>query len=141
MKIISLFTIILLISIIGIISATENIVQHITFTVGGNTSLNISPTSYDYGDLCRGQCSESNPNGQIILNNTGTTTLNITTNTTGFFENIEYLNGTDWVGANSFSTEVSGKTQINISTRICIPSDADQITYTGIVIFEYIALQ
>ena len=100
----------------------------------------VTPTSYDYGDINRGACSAQDPAGLITLDNTGTTDLQITTITTGIFENIDYSVGSGWVDANNFSTEVDGETQKNISTRICIPSNAGYGAHAGTVTFEYIAV-
>ena len=142
MKTINVLVTLLLVAVIGMasVNAGETTQQDVNVTVGGTTGLEVSPSSYNYGDLCRGECSETNPDDPITLNSTGTAALDITTHTTGIFVNIEYWNGTVWIGANDFSTEVNGGTQKNISTRICIPSDAAQTAHTGNVTFEYMAL-
>ena len=131
----------LLVAMISMVSTNaEETTQEVNVVVGGTTGIEVNPTSYDYGDLGRGQLSTVNPGGNITLNNTGTADLEITTDTTGIFVNIEYNDGWNWTDANNFSTQVNNTEYKDISTRICIPTDAVQGVYSGNVTFEYIAL-
>lgn len=123
-----------------LVTCTEAIRQTVSVFVPIPTvSFEVTPVSYVYGEVKRGQCSEDNPNGQITLNNTGTLDLQIMTITTGIFENIDYNDGS-WVDGNDFVTEVDVGTQEGIDTRICIPLDAEYGVHTGMVTFEYIPI-
>ena len=124
-----------------LVTCTEVITQTVSVIVPMPTvGFEVTPISYVYGEIKRGECSDQNPNGQITLKNTGDTDLQITTYSTEIFENIDYSVGGDWMDANGFSTEVNGETQRNIHTRICIPLDATYGEHIGSVTFEYIAL-
>ena len=129
-----------LVAMIGMVSANASeTTQEVNVAVGGTTGLEVTPTSYNYGDLGRGQWSNTNPDGYIMLNNTGTADLEIIANTTGIFENIDYNDGEDWIDANTFGTQVNNTAYKNISTRIYIPTNTVQGVYRGNVTFEYIA--
>ena len=131
----------LLVAMISMVSTNaEETTQEVNVAIGGTTGIEVTPTSYDYGDLGRGQCSNVSPDGNITLNNTGTADLEITTSTTGIFVNIDYDDGGSWIDANNFSTQVNNTEYKDISTRICIPTDAVRGVYSGDVTFEYIAL-
>ena len=131
----------LLVAMISMVSTNaEETTQEVNVVVGGTTGIEVTPTSYDYGDLGRGQWSTVNPDGNILLNNTGTADLEITTDTTGIFENIDYSDGGGWIDANTFLTRVDNTEIKDISTRIWIPIDAARGAYSGDVTFEYIAL-
>jgi len=104
------------------------------------SGFSVDPTTYDYGEIPRGQYSTTNPDGPIKLKNTGTTNLQISTTATGIFENIEYSLGPEWINVNTFSTEVDAGEQEVISTRICIPLDAEYGDHKDTVTFEYIAI-
>ena len=140
MKTINVLVTLLLVVVIGMASANAGgNTQEVNVAVGNSTGLDVSPASYDYGDVGRGQCSDVNPEGNITINNTGTADLNITIVTTGIFLNIYYNDGGGWMDANNFTTQVNNNESENIDTKIYIPTSVPQSVHTGNVTFEYYA--
>ena len=141
MKTINVLATLLLVVMMGMASANAGgNTQEVNVAVGNSTGLDVSPASYDYGDVGRGQWSDENPDGNITINNTGTADLLITINTTGIFLNIDYNDGGGWIDANIFTTQVNNTEYKNIDTMIYIPTSVAQSVHTGNVTFEYIAL-
>ena len=126
-----------------LVSCTGSNTQIVNVLIDSPVGFELSPLSYNYGNVFPNECSETNPDGNqpITLTNTGNVALQIQTITTGMFENIDYAEITNsWIDANSFSIVVDGGLYKDIDTRMCIPSNAIPGNYGGTVTFEYIAV-
>lgn len=139
-KTMSIFVIAMLIamiSVISIITATENTTQTVNLIVTKVLSFEVTPPNYDYGDVMHGQCSV---NGFIYLNNTGNVNITVETNATGVFSNINY-NGTigsgSWLDVDDFSVGIVAGYNQTVNTQICIPTGYAPGTYSDTVTFEY----
>lgn len=153
MRTTSIFIIAMMIAMIGLssVAIADQETQEVDVIVDAAVpGLSITPSSYNYGSVTQGQCSNENPDkietnsdGTIQLSSTGNVDIEVTTVAAGIFAGIDYCIGdipcTSWIDVNDFSVVIPfGDTQ-SVNTQICVPGDYLGY-YPGIVTFEYISV-